>query len=199
VAAPPNIPSYGSTVCGAAGLVGGVYQPGEYKCNSGTSLYIDHPIAQGIYEIDSASSSGCDVLMDASTPSTLTGVTFYLKGGAGICVNPPSGTTITQTPYNSGSGLAGDGRYDVLSDNVGNPSITMSTTGGGSVSGTWQCYGVIWLPTGTVNVANKDALADSGQIIIGTWNDTSGYHQNPSVSYNAGYAPAQPEVLQLAE
>jgi hypothetical protein len=204
VAAPPNIPVYtaAQTYCGTQGLSGGVYQPGDYKCASGTSLTIDHAMAPGIYEIESASNSGCDAVMNGSTPSRLSssstnGVTFYLKGGAGICSNPPSGTTISQTPYNGSTGLAGDGRYAVLSDNVGNPSITMNTAGGSSVSGIWSVTGVIWLPTGTVNISNKDSLVDSGQIIVNTWNDTSGYHQNPSVTYNGGYAPAQPETLQL--
>jgi Putative Flp pilus-assembly TadE/G-like len=204
VAAPPSIPAYtaGQTFCGAQGLSAGVYQPGEYKCPSGTSLTIDKQMAPGIYEIDAVSNSGCDVVMNGSTPSRLSslstnGVTFYLKGGAGICANPPSGTTIAQTPYNGSTGLAGDGRYAVLSDNVGNPTITMNTAGGGSASGTWSISGVIWLPTGTVNIGNKDSLEDSGQVIVNTWNDTSGYHQNPSVTYNGGYAPAQPETLQL--
>jgi hypothetical protein len=52
-------------------------------------------------------------------------------------------------------------------------------------------------PTGTVNIANKDALADSGQLFVTTSNDTSGNHLKPSVAYNAGYEPAQPESLQL--
>jgi Flp pilus assembly protein TadG len=204
VATPPNIPVYGGgqTFCGTGGLSGNVYQPGDYKCPSGTSLTIDHQMAPGIYEIESVSNSGCDVVMNGSTPTTLSssstnGVTFYLKGGAGICANPPSGTTINQTPYYAGTKLAGDGRYAVLSDNVGNPTITMNTAGGGSASGIWSVTGVIWLPTGTVNISNKDALQDSGQIIVNTWNDTSGYHENPSVSYNGDYAPAQPETLQL--
>ena len=199
VAAPPNIPVYASTTCGAAGLSAGAYQPGDYRCPSGTSLTVDHPMAPGIYEIEAVSSSGCDVVMNSSTPAMLTGVTFYLKGGAGICVDPPSGTTITQTPYDAGTGQPGDGRYDVLSDNVGNPTITMNTAGGGSNSGTWAVDGVIWLPTGTVNISNKDALVDTGQVIVNTWNDTSGFHPNPSVTYNASAVPPQSEVLQLAE
>jgi Putative Flp pilus-assembly TadE/G-like len=212
VAVPPNIPVYGpaQTYCGHSGLVAGVYQPGEYKCSSGTSLTIDAQMKPGIYEIDAVdtSKSPCDVLMDGSTPSTLavpagagapSGVTFYLKGGAAICSNPASTTTINQTAYNSGSNQPGDGRYAVLSDNVGSPSINMSTAGGGSTSGTWSVAGVIWLPTGTVFISNKDALVDSGQVIVNTWNDKSGNHQNPSVSYNAGLAPPQHEVLQLAE
>jgi Putative Flp pilus-assembly TadE/G-like len=182
------------------GLVAGVYQPGEYSCNGGTALWINAPMAAGIYEIDgSAKAKGCDVLMDASTPTLLSGVTFYLKGAAGICSNPKSGTTITQTSFNSGKGTAWDGRYAVYSDNVGNPTINMSTTGGGSTSGTWNVDGVIVLPTGTVFISNKDALVDSGQVIVNSWQDTSGNHQNPSVTYNAGYAPPQNEVLQLAE
>jgi hypothetical protein len=203
VAAPPNLPVYSGaqTYCGASGqgLVGGVYQKGDYRCASGTSLTIDHPMAPGIYEIEAVSSSGCDVVMNSSTPTTLTGITFYLRNGAGICVNPPSGTTISQTPFDSGSGLPGDGRYDVLSDNVGNPTVTMNTAGGGSGTGTWNLTGVIWLPTGTVSIGNKDALVDSGQVIVNTWLDTSGYHPNPSISYNSDYAPPQTEVLQLSE
>jgi hypothetical protein len=151
----------------------------------------------GIYEIQ-ASGAACDVMMDATITSLLD-VTFYLQNGAQICSNPPSGVTITQTPYNAGTGQPGDGRYAVMSDNVGNPGIVMNTAGAGSTSGVWSVAGVIWLPTGTVTIANKDALADSGQVIVNTWNDTSGFHQNPSVTYNAGYAPAQPESLQLVE
>jgi Putative Flp pilus-assembly TadE/G-like len=201
VAAPPNLPVYTSaqTYCGAAGLAGGVYQKGDYRCASGTSLTVDHQMAPGIYEIDAVSSSGCDVVMNSSTPTTLTGITFYLRNGAGICVNPPSGTTISQTPYDGGSNLPGDGRYAVLADNVGNPTITMSTAGGGSGSGTWNVTGVIWLPTGTVSIGNRNALVDSGQVIVNTWLDTSGYHPNPSISYNANYALPQTEVLQLSE
>jgi hypothetical protein len=198
VAAPPNIPVYAAaqTHCGTQGLAGNVYQPGLYKCNNGTSLTVEHNMAAGIYEIQG--NGACDVMMDGIITS-LSNVTFYLKNGASICSNPPSGVTITQTPYNSGSGQPGDGRYAILSDSVGNPGIVMNTAGGGSTSGVWAVSGVIWLPTGTVNIGNKDSLVDSGQVIVNTWNDTSGYHQNPSVTYNAGYAPAQPESLQLVE
>jgi Flp pilus assembly protein TadG len=199
VAAPPNIPVYtaGQTHCGTQGLAANVYQPGLYKCNNGTALTIDHNMAAGIYEIQGNGAS-CDVSMDG-TITSLSGVSFYLKNGATICANPSAGVIITQTPYNAGTGQPGDGRYAILSDNVGNPGITMNTAGGGSSSGIWSVTGVIWLPTGTVNIANKDALADSGQVIVNTWNDTSGNHLNPSVTYNAGYAPPQPESLQLVE
>jgi Flp pilus assembly protein TadG len=199
VATPPQIPVYtnAQTYCGTQGLSANIYQPGSYKCNNGTSLTIDHNMKPGIYEIQ-PSGAACDVMMDG-TITSLTGVTFYLKGGATICANPSSGVTISQTPYNSGSGQPGDGRYAILSDNVGNPTLTMNTAGGGSTSGVWSVTGVIWLPTGTVNISNKDALADSGQVIVNTWNDTSGNHLNPSVTYNAGYAPPQFESLQLVE
>lgn len=200
VAPPPNFPPVNPpTFCGTQGLLGGsTYHAGDYTCNNGTTpLTVDHAMAQGIYEIE-ASGATCDVMIDGSI-TYLSGVTFYLKGGATMCVNPPSGVTVTQTPYNSGSLQPGDGRYAVLSDNVGNPTISMSTVGGGNASGTWNVSGVIWLPTGTVNIGNENALVDSGQVIVNTWNDTSGNHPNPSVTYNAGYAPAQPESLQLVE
>jgi hypothetical protein len=200
VAAPPNIPVY-SPVCGTQGLSGGVYQPGEYACTAAgaASLVVDHQLAAGMYEIDPGrNTNGCDVTMDGSVTQLL-GVTFYLKQGAGICVTIPSGVTIRQTPFNAGTGAAGDGRYAVLSDNAQSPSITMTSSGGGSTSGIWSVTGVIWLPTGNVTINNKVALEDQGQIIVNTWNDQSGNHQNPSVTYNASMAAAQTEILQLSE
>jgi Flp pilus assembly protein TadG len=201
VAAPPNIPVYPATVCGAQGLSAGVYQPGEYRCTGAgaASLVVDHPLAPGIYEVNpGTNTSGCDVTM-AGTITQLSGVTFYLKAGAGICASIPSGVVIGQTPYNAGTGAAGDGRYVVLSDNAQNPSIALASGGGGSVSGTWSVTGVIWLPSGSVTIGNKVALEDQGQIVVNAWNDQGGYHQNASVTYNAALAPAQKEVLELSE
>ena len=48
-------------------------------------------------------------------------------------------------------------------------------------------------------VVQGNLLDQSVEVIVNTWNDTSGDHQNPSVTYNAGYAPAQPGSLQLVE
>jgi hypothetical protein len=75
----------------------------------------------------------------------------------------------------------------------------MNSSGGGSTSGIWNVTGVIWLPTGGVTINNKVALEDQGQIIVNTWNDQSGNHQNPTVTYNAGVAAIQPELLLLSE
>jgi hypothetical protein len=160
----------------------------------------DHPMIPGIYQIEANSRSGCDVVIAPSGNLNLIGVTFYLMHGAGMCVNPASNGTINQTPFcgtcASGTAAVGDGIYDVLSDNSGNPTITMNTSG---AEGFWQLSGVIWLPTGTVNIGNKDALVDSGQVIVNTWNDQSGFHQNPSISYSAANVPPQFEKLQLSE
>lgn len=196
----PSPPSYTGTYCKQQGLVGGIYQKGEYSCpNGGTSLVVDHQLAAGIYEIDAGNKSGgCDVTMDGTILS-LPDVTFYLKGGAGICITIPSGVTITQTPFLAGDGTPGDGRYIAYSDGVGNPSITLTSGGAGSTSGIWSITGVVLLPSGSVTINNKTALEDDGQIIVNTWNDQSGNHQNPSVSYNATIAGLQKEVLQLAE
>ncbi|HEX4756224.1 MAG TPA: hypothetical protein VH661_10830, partial [Candidatus Dormibacteraeota bacterium] len=140
----------------------------------------------------------CDVTMDA-TITSLPGVTFYLKGGAGICITIPSNGIITQTPFLKGDGSPGDGRYIAYSDGVGNPSITLISGGGGTISGIWSITGVVLLPSGSVTINNKTALEDDGQVIVNTWNDQSGNHLNPSVSYNSSIAGVQREVLQLAE
>jgi hypothetical protein len=204
VATLPNLPVYPTTVCDVAGITGGLYGPGEYKCANGPALTISTTgLKHGIYEIDKGNNGACDVVMTGGV-TDLNYVTFYLKGGAGICMNPACGTTITSSPFvtpagQPGAGDPGDGRYVVLSDNVANPSITMNTAGAGSCSGIWQVTGVIWLPSGSVFIGNKDELLDTGQIITNSWNDQSGNHTNPGVTYKPDFAPGQKEELRLAE
>jgi Flp pilus assembly protein TadG len=219
VAALPNIPGYSSTQCASNPPSGSTINPWAnaaaapnsdavaFQCNGNNkpSLNISGSIAltPGIYEILPSGNAPCDVTVDGTGPS-LTGVTFFLRNGAGICVNPPSGVTVYQTPYcgtcSPGPATPGDGVYDVLSDNVGNnPSITMNGSGGGSTSGIWHLTGVIWLPTGTATINNKNAIEDTGQILVNTWNDQSGNHQNPSVTYSGPNASPQQEELKLVE
>lgn len=214
----PNIPAYTSTQCQATptGVInpwatGGTPPNADavaFMCNGKgkPSLNITAGITliPGIYVILPSGNAPCDVTIDGTGPA-LSGVTFFLKDGAGICASPASGVTIQQTPYcgtcsNPKGATPGDGVYDVLADNSGfNPSITMNGSGGGSTSGVWQMTGVIWLPTGSVTINNKNALEDTGQILVDTWNDQSGFHNNPSVMYNGPNSPAQQEQLKLVE
>lgn len=210
----PQFTVYSNTQCPTATAspvnldptLGGFQCLGKSYSNQTPSLTIDSThvasMKPGIYEILPSNNTPCDVTMDG-TYTTLTGVTFYLEQGAGMCLNPPVGTTIQQSPFCStcsgGSAAPGDGVYDVLSDNSGTPTITMNTGGSGNGAGIWQLYGTIWLPTGTVNISNKNAILDDGQILVNQWNDQGGYHPNPSVTYNGSFAPAQKEILQLVE
>jgi hypothetical protein len=202
VATLPNLPTYPSPVCGSQGLVSNQYTPNEYKCPSGggTALTVNHPLVPGIYEIDSNGTScktggGGDVYI-SNTVTSLAGVTFYLKGSATICVEEQGGQTISQSPYNAGSGLAGDATYDVLSDGSGTPSIVLEKTGTGGV---YHVDGVIWMPNGNVINVNKAVIEINGQAIVSQWNDQSGNHTNPNVSYNGAFSPPQNELLQLTE
>ena len=142
VAPLPNLPvySFGSQFTCGGGLSGGTYQPGEYSCASGTALTVDHNIAPGIYEIDHSPAGVCDLVLGDSQ-TTLSKVTFYLKGGAQLCANPSAGVVITQTPYcascASGVIASGDGIYAVLSDNTVGTTRTMGSHGGGSAWGVW--------------------------------------------------------------
>lgn len=209
--AKPSIPPNPNQYCGTTGNNGwnGTYfLPGEYTCSSGTALTIDntHLLQGGIYQIDASGNgkAACDVTVNDTAGSynigyNNAGVTFYLKGSATLCFNPSSGDTITQTPYNSGSGASGDGRYAVLSDDAGSPSIVLSSSGGGNGTGFWSATGVIWLPTGSITFLNKAALIDDGQIVVNSWNDSSGNHANSTVTYDQGVAPPQAEVLALNE
>jgi len=202
VAPLPNLPVYtGAQFYGCGGgLVGGIYQPGEYSCSTGPAITVSNAMAAGIYEIDHTAAGGCDVVLNDGADLTA-GVTFYLKGGAEICPNPSSGMHIYQTPYNNPSYPldAGNDKYAVLSDNAGTPQIITGGHGGGSTAGVWNITGVIWLPTGTVTVSNKNAIEDIGQIVVNQWNDQSGNHLNPSVNYNGANLPPQPEQLKLTE
>lgn len=214
VAALPNIPGIAGTQCQntPSATITPWADPTHAKaflCNGSKqpSLTITAGITTltpGIYEIEPSGNAPCDVTIDGTGPD-LTGVTFYLINGAGICASPASGVLFKQTPYcgtcgNPGGATPGDGVYDILSDNSGNnPSVTMNGAGGGSTSGVWKMTGVIWLPTGTVTINNKNALEDTGQILVNTWNDQSGNHNNPSVTYNGPNAPAQQEQLKLVE
>ena len=214
VAALPNIPAYASTQCQSTPSAtitpwATATTAKAFFCNGNKqpSLNITAGITTltpGIYEILPSGNAPCDVTIDGTGPA-LTGVTFYLINGAGICTSESSGVTITQTPYcgtcsNPDGATPGDGVYDILSDNSGNnPTVSMQGSGGGSSSGIWQMTGVIWLPTGTVNISNKNALEDTGQILVNTWNDQSGNHNNPSVTYNGPNSPAQQEQLKLVE
>lgn len=213
VAALPNIPAPTAQQCQATPSPtitpwAGGGNANVFQCsgNNKPSLNITAGITTltpGIYEILPSGNAPCDVTIDGTGPA-LTGVTFFLKQGAGICASPQSGVHITQTPYcgtcSPGPATPGDGVYDILSDNAGNnPSVTMNGAGGGSDSGYWDVTGVIWLPTGTVTINNKNTLEDTGQILVNTWNDQSGFHPNPSVTYNGPNASPQSEQLKLVE
>ena len=206
--AKPPIPASPNQYCGYAGFNGTYFQPGEYSCPTGTALTIDssHQLYQGIYQIDASGNgkAACDVNVNDIGGSfnigyNNQGVTFYLKGSATLCFNIGSADTITQTSYNSGSGKSGDGRYAVLSDEAGSPSIQMNSIGAGSATGFWNVTGVIWLPTGSITFNNKAALQDDGQVVVNSWNDASGNHDNSTITYDQGVAPPQAEVLALNE
>lgn len=206
--AKPPIPANPPQYCGNQGWNGSSFNAGEYSCNNGTALTVDntHLLAGGIYQIDPANhNGGCDVSINDTAGSFNigaggAGVTFYLKGNAALCITISSGDTISQTPNNTGSGKSWDGRYVVLSDESQTPSITLNSSGGGSSSAWWSVNpGVIWLPTGSITFNNKAALIDDGQVIVNSWNDSSGNHDNSTVSYDAGVAPPQNELLELNE
>ena len=204
----PTIPANPNQYCGSAGWNGTYFRLGEYSCPTGTALTVDntHLLQGGIYQIDASGNgkAACDVSVNDTAGSynigyNNAGVTFYLKGGATLCFTISSGDTITQTAYNSGSGASGDGRYAVLSDEAGTPSIVLNSSGGGSKSAFWNATGVIWLPTGSITFNNKAALLDDGQVVVNSWNDSSGNHDNSTVTYDQGVAPPQAEVLALNE
>jgi hypothetical protein len=192
---PPASPPY-PQYCGTGGLSGGTYQPALYSCtgNNQSALTINgsNGLAPGIYEIkhNSTCNNSCYDLTISGSSVNLSGVTFYLEGGATIGII--GGVAVTQSPYNSGSGLASDGKYLIVSDNAGNPTLQLSNIGTH-----YTGYGAIWLPTGSVVTDTNAYLNIVGQALVGNWDVQSGDHPNPDVTYASGWAPPQQEVLRI--
>lgn len=166
-----------------------------------SSTFAPGTLVAGTYAIMPSGNWPCDVVIDGSY-TQLNNITFYLMHdpatgeGAGICAGPPGGVTIQQTPY--------AGVYDVYSDgSATNPQLDMTgipgVAAGGSGSGIWQMAGVVWLPTGSVTIDNSYGLQVDGQCLVNSWQDNSGKHLNPSVTYNGQNAPSLPEQLRLVE
>ncbi|HZS14836.1 MAG TPA: Tad domain-containing protein [Candidatus Dormibacteraeota bacterium] len=204
----PTIPDYVSAhavYCGTQGLdhSTGTYRPGRYSCPAGgTALTVDHPLQQGVYQIE-GNGSGNDVALGTALnncPSgysnfafCLFGVTFDLEAGATVTDNGMNYGAIT--PYvPSTPQSVDDGKMPLFAPQ--GSAATLSVTNNGT---TLFLQGTIYMVDGTVNVGQNAHVSIRGQAIVSNWQVQSGNHQNPDITYDAGVSGFEQEVLELVK
>lgn len=188
----------------------GRYQPGYY-----CQLTVDHPLAPGMYVIfHSSSTKGADLDLTQSLPASCTaaeaakGFTTCLDGVTfDLAVNPshPTAPTVTaetggqsiieQTPYCPTPRLSGGDCVFTIYAAQG-VTTTVTTT---QPFTTWFMTGTLWAPSGVVTMGQNTRIQIDGQAVVNQWNDQSGYHPNPVITYDANAAAPLPEVLRLVE
>lgn len=195
----PTVPKTAPTFdcsAGNTGLVGNQYQPGIYTC----PLKVDHNLAPGVYVIEHQHGLNANKPdLEIAQSVNLSGVTFYFKNNS--FQEPPTayfhgnGTTITQSPYcpNPTSNP-----YDCVFPLFADTSVAtiVSTADSGM---TYTASGTIYLPSGTFAIGQNSRAVITGQAIVNQWDDQSGFHPDPSITYNASKAAPELEDLRLVE
>lgn len=196
-------PSYTSTLNtvytgngSSTGLSGSSYQPGLYEypltVSSGQSF------AGGYYIIEHqhGSHASCDLCI--SQPETLSNVTFILLnnsfGEAPTVSFSGNGTQLgTQTPYCPDS-LVGDCVFPIWAPS--GVAATVSTSNNGLV---YAMQGTVYMPSGTFTIGQNSRVVISGQAIVDQWSDQSGFHPDPSITYNGNTGAPEIEQLRVVE
>lgn len=193
----------------------GKYRPGYY-----CQLTVDHPLQPGVYVVvHQTSTKGPDVDINQAVPGSCTsaeqaqgyvtcldGVTFDLAVDPNHptpptitaevgCAQPPASNCIEQTPYCPNPRLSdGDCVFTIYAaQGVGS---TVTTT---KPFTTWVMTGTLWMPSGFVTMGQNTRIQIDGQAVVDQWNDQSGFHPNPAITYDANAAVPLPEVLRLVE
>jgi Flp pilus assembly protein TadG len=204
---PQSPPVYNCTA-GNTGLVGSSYQPGRYTC----PLVVDHPLAPGMYQIQHQhGSAGPDVTISQTVPTScsasettngfnvcLDGVTFYGEMNSWAeapSLSVTSKVSVNQTPAcSSPPANQFDCVYPIYAA-LGVPfAITTS-----NLNTIYALQGTLYMPGGTMTIGQNSRVTIQGQAIVQQWNDQSGAHPDPSITWNgAAVAPLQ-EQLRLLE
>ena len=177
------------------GLSGGSYQPGLYEY----PFTVDHPLAGGFYVIEHqhGSHAGCDLCI--SQNETLTNVTFILLdnsfGESPTVSLSGNGTQIgTQSPYCPTPAGAGDCVFPIWAPT--GVAAAVSTSNNGLV---YTMQGTVYMPSGTFTIGQNSRVVISGQAIVDQWSDQSGFHPDPSITYNGTTAAPEIEQLRVVE
>jgi len=187
-------------VCGGnTALIGGVWQPGEYSCSTGSALPAgSNSFAAGVYTIDhnpSCNPKSCFDLDFSRVSTTLTGVTFLLKNGATVGVE--KGATVSIDPLSSPPchvNSSADCRYSFFDPTSASSVYVID------LSSSLTAFGTMYLANGSVHVdSNAFVFIDGGQAIVNTWDVQSGFHPNPDVIYSGTNSAPQNEVVKLVE
>jgi Flp pilus assembly protein TadG len=204
-----NAPTYTCSANNTGLAANGHYQPGVYQC----PLTVDHPLDPGTYVIEHKhGSSGNDVDLTQSVTSSCTaselatgytvcldGVTFYAETnsqGDSPTIGVSSKVVVNQTAACTTPTRASnwDCVYPIYSP------IGVSTTVNIQKNGTdWVLQGTIYDPSGAVSIGQNARVQITGQAIVQQWNDQSGFHPDPSITFSSNASAPQTEQLRLVE
>ena len=203
-----NAPTYNCSANNTGLAANGYYQPGVYQC----PLTVDHPLAPGMYVIEHKhGSNGNDVTINQSVTTNcsasetsagytvcLDGVTFYGEPntqGDSPTIGVSSKVVINQTPACSSPRSSDwDCVYPIYS------AIGVATTVTVADNGTdWVVQGTIYDPSGDLSIGQNARMQITGQAIVQQWSDQSGFHPDPSITFNGNVTAPQTEQLRLVE
>jgi hypothetical protein len=63
----------------------------------------------------------------------------------------------------------------------------------------WVMQGSLYDPSGTMTIGQNSRVQITGQAIVQQWNDQSGFHPDPSITFNGSVTAPQTEQLRLVE
>lgn len=145
--------------------------------------------------ISSAVAGSCTGIYVGVYDTCLPGVTFWLDQGASISVS--SKVRVLTSPYVPPSGSSqnpNDGMFSVYAP-LGSSAGIYITKNGTSLA----TSGTVYMPTGTMSLADNALLNIQGQAIVNQWNVQSGNHTNPEITFQRNAVAAQRETLQTVE
>ncbi len=217
LSAPPFPSSWGDSfddapvytcVGGNTGLSDGEYQPGVYEC----PLTVDHPLAPGMYVIQHEhGSSSNDVEISQSVTGSCTasetsagytvcldGVTFYGENnsaGEAPTIDVTSKVVVEQTPACSTPRASATDCVFPLYAPIG---VAMAVNL--SKNGTdWVMQGSLYDPSGAMSIGQNARTQIDGQAIVQQWNDQSGAHPDPAITFSGSLVAPETEQLRLVE
>lgn len=132
--------------------------------------------------------------VDISANISLSGVTFWLEGGATLGVHGNSThVSINPAPAVVNSSPS-DGRVPIYAP-PGSAAQVYVTDNGAYL----QLYGTMYIPSGVAHTRSNAYYQIVGQALVGTWDDQGGDHPSADITYDSTRSVPLPEVLKLVE
>jgi hypothetical protein len=204
-----SVPTYDCSA-GNTGLdaASGKYQPGLYTC----PLTVDHALAPGLYQLEHLhGSTSPDVSMGQAVAGSCTsteiangfqtcldGVTFYgrLNGqGEAPSISVGGKVSVNQVPYCPSPRTSIGDCVSPIYAPIG-VALALNVSKNGTL---YALQGSVYMPTGSAYIDTNARVQILGQALVTQWNDQSGFHPDPSITYNEGLVGSLPEQMRLVD